>query len=162
MHMYAVEKYVAELRLNLSKETENLVEKIRDLKSIGFAEEVKYLFITADGLGEATITINATTREDMFDDVFEEDVENGFAGDIELLEDVFFDSLIEDGDDDVLEFYEDNDLEDVSIKELGKWVKSAFNQADGNEIAVPVYFEVHDGSEVLELATGKWVDPEEL
>lgn len=159
--MYTMEKYIEEIRSNLSQHTAVLVEKISELKGVHFADEVKCLMITAYDFGTSTISLTGTTGEDLFNDVSEEEVNQGFAGYFELVEDILFDSLIESGNDEDHEFYEDNELEEQSIKELGNWMKAAFHEANGHEITRPMYFGVHDGFELLDLTTGQWIDPEE-
>lgn len=97
--------------------------------------------------------------EDMFNGVDSDEVEEGFAGYIQLTDEFLFDEW---QDDEAIEFYEENDLEGSSIAEIAGWVKYCFDKAEGKVLGLPVYFEIHDNSYVLDLQIGEWVDPEEV
>lgn len=159
---YIVENYLEMIRSNLSKKTNELVEKIGSLVEMSFAEEVNAIFIESS-IGEPTLYFRLSTREDMFDEVFEEEVDEGFAGSIDLLDEFLVDEWLEEEWSDTLEeFYEKEGVEESCIAEIGRWVYQCFNQANGKEIGIPSYFEIHDAGNALDLLTGEWVDPEDV
>ncbi|WLV25844.1 hypothetical protein QR721_06485 [Aciduricibacillus chroicocephali] len=158
--MYTVEEYLHMIQLNLDKQTKEVVGTLADLKSITFAPEVKALFIESS-LGDPKIILDLITREDMFNNVDEDEVKEGFAGNIKLTDEFLFDEW--DKNDADIEFYIENDLEELSIAEIAGWVKECFDKAQGEQLPLPVYFNVHDDTTyVLDLKIGEWIEPEEV
>lgn len=158
--MYTVEAYLNMIRSSLDKQTINVVKKLHDLTSINFAPEVKALYIESS-LGEPTIHLDITTREDLFNDVDVNEVMYGFAGYIKLTDEFLFDEW--DKNEEAIQFYVENDLEELSIAEIAGWVKVCFDKAKCQQLHLPVYFNVHDNSTyVLDLKKGEWINPEEI
>lgn len=156
--MLTIEEFTNMVDSNLMKLTDVLIEKMEDLKSIHYADEVKALFIIG-GMSGTTLSLDMTTREDMFNEIDPDDVENGFAGSIDLIEEFIFDEW---ENDEFMGVYEENDLEDLAIGHIAGWVQHCFDQSKGESFLLPIYFAIHDEDYVLDLKSGEWIDPEEL
>ncbi|MBM7701133.1 hypothetical protein [Kurthia huakuii] len=152
---WSVEGYKEMLHERFSHYTSVVVKGFCDIQQSSFSEEVKMLMLEAF-IGEPTIDVQLFFMEDLFD---EADVES-----VEFLEAALVDNWWEQyGDSDEFEeFYEEHELEDVLITELGIWMKACFDKANGAAIKYPLYFGVHDGMAVLDLHTNDWIDPDEL
>lgn len=163
--MYTVEKFIDMVELNLMEQTKVLVEKMGKLKSIHYADEVKFLFIVGD-MGGTTLSLNMDTRVDMFNGIDHDEVENGFAGSLDLVEEFVFNEWDEWEDeaeeDEFMAFYQENDLEDLVIGYIAGWVQHCFDQLSGEAFSLPIYFSLHDDPDVFDLTIGEWLDPEEV
>lgn len=162
--MFSVESYVEEVRFNLEKKSNELIESFKALENVRFPEETAVLVVWAYfSLDDIHLLLEA--HEDMFDSVhpiegsdytfnvtlltnfalYDEDTKNFNEKEEEMFSD----------------FYEDNDLEEVTIKEYGHWVKKCFDEAKIT-FNVPIYFMILDEDEVLNLVTGEWKDQMEI
>lgn len=162
--VFSVEKYVEEVRFNLEKKSDELIESFKGLEDVKFPKEAAVLFAWSSfSLDDITLFLEA--NEDMFDSVhpvegsdytFSVTLLTNFA-----LYDEVSKNFNEKEEDIFNEFYSDNGLDGITIKEYGHWVKKCFNQAKIT-LDIPIYFMILDEDEVLNLVTGEWEDPMEV
>lgn len=156
--MYTKEKYLDMIRSNLQHQSQGVIEKFQHLNDLKFAEEVHLLLIDGS-LGAGTIHLNLITMEDMFDSIDCDEVEDGFAGQINLTKHFVFNELAE--DDLFIDFSIENDLEGLSILEIGNWIKECFDKSKVI-IKIPIFFKVRDEENVLNLTTGEWLNEDDV
>lgn len=162
--VFSVEKYVEEVRFNLEKKTDELIESFKGLKNVKFPEEAAVLVAWSTfSLDDISLFLEA--NEDMFDSVHPIEGSD-YTFNVTLLtnfalydedskkfnekEEKMFD-----------EFYSDNGLEGITIKEYGNWVKKCFDQEE-IILDVPIYFRILDEEDALNLVTGEWEDQMEI
>lgn len=163
--MYIAEKYLEEVRFNLEKRSNELIESFKGLRNIQFPNDTAVLFAWSSfSLDDVTLFLEA--HEDMFNSVDPVEEGSDYTSSVILLNSiVLYDAdaknFNEDEEKKFFEFYSDNDLEKVTIKEYGNWVKKCFDQANitFNE---PIYFMILDEDEVLNLVTGEWENQMEI
>ena len=162
--MFSVESYVEEVRFNLEKKSNELIESFKALENVRFSEETAVLVVWAYfSLDDIHLLLEA--QEDMFDSVhpiegsdytfnvtlltnfalYDEDTKNFNEKEEEMFSD----------------FHEDNDLEEVVMKEVSQWIKSCFDLAQVT-LPLPIYFRYPDEEDALNLVTGKWEDQMEI
>lgn len=162
--VFSVEKYVEEVQFNLEKKSNELIEAFKSLERVKFPEEAAVLFAWSSfSLDDVTLFLEA--HEDMFNSVhpvegsdytFSVTLLTNFA-----LYDEYSKNFNKKEEEMFNEFYSDNGLEGITIKEYGHWVKKCFNQAKIT-LDIPIYFMILDEDEVLNLVTGEWEDPMEV
>ena len=162
---FSVEKYVEEVRFNLEKKSHELIDSFKGLEHVQFPDNTAVLFVWASfSLDDVTLFLEA--HEDMFNSVNQAKDDSDYISSVKLLTNfALYDedskNFNEDAEEMFSGFYNDNDLEEVTIKEYGNWVKKYFDQAKIN-FDVPIYFMVLDEDEVLNLVTGEWQDQMEI
>ena len=154
---WTVEGYKASLHEQFSQYSAEIIEGFKKVKQESYSEDVSLLQVMAF-IGEPTIDMQLFFMADMFDEAGTEA--------LDFLEDALLDKWLDVygyGEDSEAyeEFYEENELEDILIAELGQWIKACFNEANGSDIRYPIYFGVHDGPYMLDLHTNEWINPDE-
>lgn len=152
---WSVEGYKEMLHERFSHYTSVVVKGFRDIQQSSFSEAVKMLILEAF-IGEPTINMQLFFMEDLFDEADDASMEFLEAALVDIWWEQYGNS------DEFEEFYEEHELENILVTELGVWVKACFDEANGEAITYPLYFGVHDGMEVLDLHTNVWVNPDEL
>ena len=156
--MFSVEKYVEEVRFNLEKKSNELIKSFKGLENVQFPEEAAVLVAWASfSLDDVILFLEA--NEDMFDSVhpvegsdytFSVTLLTNFA-----LYDEYSKNFNGKEEEMFSEFYSDNGLEGITIKEYGNWVKKCFDQAKIT-LNLPIYFRILDEEDALNLVTGEW------
>ena len=162
--MFSVESYVEEVRGNLEKQAELLINAFKNVENLKFPEDACVLVI--DTSFSYNTGFYLAVNEDMFNSVDPVEDDSDYTSSVKLLTNfALYDedskNFNEDEEEMFSGFYNDNDLEEVTIKEYGNWVKKCFNQAKIN-FDVPIYFMILDEDEVLNLVTGEWEDQMEI
>lgn len=163
--MFNVEKYVEEVRFNLEKKSNELIESFKGLENVQFPEDTAVLVAWAYfSLNDVTLFLEA--NEDMFDPVDPVEDDSDYTSNVILLTNfALYDkdskNFNEDEKEMFSDFYEDNDLEEITIKEYGNGVKKCFDQAKIT-LGVPIYFRILDEEDALNLVTGEWEDQMEI
>ena len=162
--MFSVESYVEEVRFNLEKKSNELIESFKGLEHVQFPEEAAVLVAwTSFSLDDVNLFLEA--NEDMFDSVHPVE-DSYYTFNVTLLNDfALYDKYSKNFNEHekkiFSDFHEDNDLEEVTIKEYGHWVKKCFDQAKIT-LNVPIYFRILDEEDALNLVTGEWEDQMEI
>lgn len=154
---WTVEGYKASLHERFSEYSAKITEGFKKVKQESYSEDVALLQVMAF-IGEPTIDMQLFFMEDMFDEA------DSGPGAMDFLEDALLDKWLDMygySEDEYEEFYEENELEDVLIAELGQWIKACFDEANGTDIRYPIYFGVQDGTYMLDLHTNEWINPDE-
>lgn len=162
---FSVKKYLKVIRTNLESKERQLVESFKKLESLKFPEDAKVLIAVSsmDDMNDEDFGVYLAVNEDMFDgvDPVDEDSEYSDGG---YLVDSFrlykeFDTA--DQFEKFADFFDDNDLEEVTMKEVSDWVKKCFDKA---QVTLPlsIYFRFTDEDNVLNLVTGEWEDQMEI
>lgn len=121
--MFNVEKYVEEVRFNLEKKSNELIESFKGLENVQFPEDTAVLVAWAYfSLNDVTLFLEA--NEDMFDPVDPVEDDSDYTSNVILLTNfALYDkdskNFNEDEKEMFSDFYEDNDLEEITIKEYG-------------------------------------------
>ncbi|MEB7772127.1 hypothetical protein [Kurthia gibsonii] len=163
--MFSVKKYIEEVQFNLEKKSNELIEAFKSLKNVQFPNDTAVLFAWSSfSLDDVTLFLEA--HEDMFNSVDPVEEDSDYTSSVILLNSILLydadtKSFNEDEEKKFFEFYSDNDLEKVTIKEYGNWVKKCFDRAN-TTLNEPIYFMILDEDEVLNLVTGEWEDPVEV
>ena len=163
--MFSVENYVEEVRFNLEKKSNELIESFKGLEHVQFPNDTAVLFVWASfSLGDVTLFLEA--HEDMFNSVNPVEDDSDYISSVKLLTNfALYDedskNFNEDEEEMFSGFYNDNDLEEVTIKEYGNWVKKCFDQAKIT-LNLPIYFRILDEEDALNLVTGEWEDQMEI
>ena len=163
--MFSVESYVEEVRFNLEEKSNELMESFKGLENVCFPDETAVLFAWASfSLDDVTLFLEA--HEDMFNSVDPVEDDSDYTSSVKLLTNfALYDedakNFNEKEEEMFSEFYSDNDLEELTIKEYGHWVKKCFDEAKIT-FNVPIYFMILDEDEVLNLVTGEWKDQMEI
>lgn len=162
--VFSVEKYVEEVRFNLEKKSKELIESFRGLENAKFPKETAVLVAWSSfSLDDVSLFLEA--NEDMFDSVrpvegsdytFSVTLLTNFA-----LYDEYSKNFNKKEEEMFNEFYSDNGLEGITIKEYGNWVKKCFDQAKIT-LDIPIYFRILDEEDALNLVTGEWEDQMEI
>lgn len=163
--MFSVESYAEEVRFNLEEKSNELIESFKGLENVRFPDETAVLFAWAYfSLDDVHLLLEA--HEDMFNSVDPVEDDSDYTSSVKLLTNfALYDedskNFNEKEEEMFSEFYSDNDLEELTIKEYGHWVKKCFDEAKIT-FNVPIYFMILDEDEVLNLVTGKWKDQMEI
>jgi len=142
-----------------------LIESFKGLEHVQFPEEAAVLVAwTSFSLDDVHLFLEA--NEDMFDSVDPVEDDSDYTSSVKLLTNfALYDedskNFNEKEEEMFSEFYSDNGLEGITIKEYGDWVKKCFDEAKIT-FNVPIYFMILDEDEVLNLVTGKWEDQMEI
>lgn len=157
--MYTVENYLNTIKLNLDRKTNELVKGFENLKKASFSEDTVVLVLSTSFSLES-VNVFLSANEDMFNPV---DLTDGYVDSVELLGD--FTLYEKTGNlkerDKFSDFYENNDLEKITINKYSMWIKECFDSAN-LDLSMPIYFGVLDEEYVLNLVTGEWEDPIEI
>lgn len=163
IRMFTVENYIGSIESNLTKQTDLLVENLKEVLSNEFSEGVQLLDFNA--FLEPTrfeLSLMMFSMDTDGNEVFVEDGDIGFADSVEVLPEVNYYKLDDEQLDAFFDFYEEN--EEVLVERerhvFSAWFTSCWEKAGGNEQQLPSFFGLHDGYESFDLKNGEWVDDE--
>ncbi len=163
--MYRVKKYVKTIQKNLDKQTETLVNAFKNVENLKFPADAKVLIVVSsmDDLSDEQFEIYLAVNEDMFDSVDAVDDNSEYSDGVYLVDSAILYKEFDTGKqlEQFVDFFEKNDLEEITMKEVSDWVKKCFNLAQVT-LPLPIYFRFTDEEDALNLVTGKWEDQMEI
>ncbi len=163
--MYRVKKYVKTIQKNLDKQTETLVNAFKNVENLKFPADAKVLIVVSsmDDLSDEQFEIYLAVNEDMFDSVDAVDDNSEYSDGVYLVDSAILYKEFDTGKqlEQFVDFFEKNDLEEITMKEVSDWVKKCFDLAQVT-LPLPIYFRFTDEEDALNLVTGKWEDQMEI
>ena len=163
--MYRVKKYVKTIQKNLDKQTETLVNAFKNVENLKFPADAKVLIVVSsmDDLSDEQFEIYLAVNEDMFDSVDAVDDNSEYSDGVYLVDSAILYKEFDTGKqlEQFVDFFEKNDLEEITMKEVSDWVKKCFDLAQVT-LPLPIYFRYTDEEDALNLVTGKWEDQMEI
>ncbi|RUS52466.1 hypothetical protein QI30_17030 [Kurthia sp. 3B1D] len=157
--MYRVKKYVKTIQKNLDKQTETLVNAFKNVENLKFPADAKVLIVVSsmDDLSDEQFEIYLAVNEDMFDSVDAVDDNSEYSDGVYLVDSAILYKEFDTGKqlEQFVDFFEKNDLEEITMKEVSDWVKKCFDLAQVT-LPLPIYFRFTDEEDALNLVTGKW------
>ncbi len=151
-----VEKFIKEVRSNLGSKESELINAFVNLKNFSLPEGANVLIINTTFSYDTGFYLSV--NEDMFDEVVRVSGDNVYTYGVDLVDDFILYSRDKIG---FVNFYDENDLEEVVMKEVSQWIKSCFDLAQVT-LPLPIYFRYPDEEDALNLVTGKWEDQMEI
>ena len=97
-------------------------------------------------------------NEDMFNEVDRVSEDSEYTDGLILVDNFILYSRDKTG---FVDFFIENDLEEITMKEVSRWVKKCFDVAQVI-LPLPIYFRFPDEEDALNLVTGKWEDQMEI
>ena len=163
--MYRVKKYVKIIQKNLDKQTETLVNAFKNVENLKFPADAKVLIVISsmDDLSDEQFEIYLAVNEDMFDSVDAVDDNSEYSDGVYLVDSAILYKGFDTGKqfDKFINFYEKNNLEEVTMEKVSSWVKKCFETAQVT-LPLPIYFRFTDEEDALNLVTGEWKDQMEI
>lgn len=163
--MYRVKKYVKTIQKNLDKQTETLVNAFKKVENLKFPADAKVLIVVSsmDDLSDEQFEIYLAVNEDMFDSADAVDDNSEYSDGVYLVDSAILYKEFDTGKqlEQFVDFFEKNDLEEITMKEVSDWVKKCFDLAQVT-LPLPIYFRFTDEEDALNLVTGKWEDQMEI
>ena len=154
--MFSVESYVEEVRGNLEKQAELLINAFKNVENLKFPEDACVLVI--DTSFSYNTGFYLAVNEDMFNEVDRVSEDSEYTDGLILVDNFILYSRDKTG---FVDFFIENDLEEITMKEVSRWVKKCFDVAQVI-LPLPIYFRFPDEEDALNLVTGKWEDQMEI
>lgn len=151
-----VEKFIKEVRSNLDSKESELIKAFVNFENFSFPQDASVLIINTTFSYDTGFYLSV--NEDMFDEVVRVSGDSVYTYGIDLVDDFILYSRDKIG---FINFYDENDLEEVVIKEVSQWIKKCFDFAQVT-LPLPIYFRYPDEDNVLNLLTGEWEDQMEI
>lgn len=148
-----VEDFIKEVRTNLESKESKLIKAFANLKNLSFPETACVLVIDTSFSYDTGFYL--AVNEDMFNEV---DRVSEYTDGLILIDNFILYSRDKIGFDD---FFIENDLEKVQMKEVSQWIKKCFDVAHVT-LPLPIYFRFPDEEYALNLVTGEWEDEMEI
>lgn len=163
--MFSVDEYIGSIKTNLEKQSDVLVENLREVLGYNFSSDVALLDFSASiepTRFELSVTMFSMDKE--ANEVFSEDNDPAvFAGSAEVLPEIEYHQLNGSELDDFFDFYENNE-EIVFPKEQATftaWFSQCWKKAGGANCDLPAYFIFDDESKSYDLKNARWIDDDE-
>ncbi|MDQ0229022.1 hypothetical protein [Metabacillus malikii] len=157
--MLTTQTYIQDVKQNLQKASEKLIQQIRHSVNFQYDERVKVLDYTAfTQVNELSIMMYSMDRS--ANEVFYQGEEKHlFAGSYEVLEDISFYPVSDEELDIFWEFYGQNDeeLSRMETEVIVAWFIDCWKQAGGQNAKVHSYFSFHDVDKCYDLHDDKWI-----
>ena len=151
-----VKKFIKEVRSNLGSKESELINAFVNLKNFSLPEGANVLIINTTFSYDTGFYLSV--NEDMFDEVVRVSGDNVYTYGVDLVDDFILYSRDKIG---FVDFYDENDLEEVVVKEVSQWIKRCFDLAQVT-LPLPIYFRYPDEDDALNLVTGEWEDQMEI
>jgi len=151
-----VEKFIKEVRSNLDSKESELIKAFVNLKELSFPKTACVLVI--DTSFSYNTGFYLAVNEDMFNEVDRVSEDSEYTDGLILVDNFILYSRDKIGFDD---FFIENDLEKVQMKEVSQWIKKCFDLAQVT-LPLPIYFRFPDEEYALNLVTGEWEDEMEI
>lgn len=157
-NILSVKEYLKVIRTNLENTENQLVESFKNLKNLKFPEDAKVLVAVSsmDDMNDEDFGVYLAVNQDMFDGVNQV---NEYSDGVYLVDSFRLYKKFDTGDqfEKFVGFFDDNDLEEITMKEVSNWVKKCFDEAQ-IVLPLPIYFRFTDEENALNLVTGEWED----
>ena len=151
-----VVKFIKEVRSNLDSKESELIKAFVNLKELSFPKTACVLVI--DTSFSYNTGFYLAVNEDMFNEVDRVSEDSEYTDGLILVDNFILYSRDKSGFDD---FFIENDLEKVQMKEVSQWIKKCFDLAQVT-LPLPIYFRFPDEEYALNLVTGEWEDEMEI
>ena len=162
--VYTVESYIKSVEKNLAANSETLISNMKELQTYTIYSKVELLdfiaFIVDDELSISVFSMDRQANE-VFKKGKDADV---FSGSREMIENVEYNRLFGDQNNEFWEFYDENEeaIELAEKQAVAAWVADCWKKANGQAIKLPAYFSLDDDDdESYDLNKNQWVDDEE-
>jgi len=156
---FSVRKYLKDIRVNLESKESQLVESFRNLKDFKFPGDAKVLVAVSsmDDMNDDDFGVYLSVNQDMFDSVNQVSENSEYSDGVYLVDSFRLYKKFDTGDqfEKFVDFFDDNDLEEITMKEVSNWVKKCFDEAQ-IVLPLPIYFRFTDEEDALNLVTGEW------
>lgn len=161
--LFTKDKYISSVKENLEKNTERLIQNIREILGFNYYNEIELLDFTFC-IQSFNLSIMMFSMDREANEVFYGGNDGSvFAGSHELLEDIQYYNLSYDKSDEFWEFYEQNDeiIFRDEEKIIVEWFVDCWSKAKGESIKLPAYCGFHDANKSFDLHKNKWTSDEE-
>ncbi|MFS0576040.1 hypothetical protein AB1K83_10410 [Sporosarcina sp. 179-K 3D1 HS] len=155
--------YIQTVKKHLLQHSETLTERIREVVSFSYSKKVDLLDFQVF-LQPFEQSIMLFTMDRKANEVFMKGEQPGvFAGSHELLGNAVYYKMATESMDAFYEFYEqhDTELEEAEQRVVTEWFVDCWIKAEGNRLALPVYFDFHDSTASFDMHRKVWVKEEE-
>ncbi|WP_409304914.1 hypothetical protein [Peribacillus sp. SCS-155] len=164
--MFTIDNYTNTITNNLELNSEMLIQKLTEIRSLKIYSEVELLDFSAfmePTRYELSIVMYSMDKE--ANEVFYEgDDPKMFAGSMNVLQEIVYYQESTDQMDKFLEFYEQNDEEIVIAEQetVKKWFLDCWEKANGQDFKLPSYLSFHDEYKSYDLKNNKWISEDEM
>ena len=162
---FSVKKYLKVVRTNLESMENQLVESFKKLENLKFPDDASVLIVVSsmDDLNDEQFELYLAVNEDMFDSVDPVGEDSEYSDGVYLVDSAILYKEFDTGEqfDKFINFFEKNNLEEVTMEEVSNWVKKCFEKAQVI-LPLPIYFRFTDEENALNLVTGEWEDQMEI
>lgn len=163
--MFSVDKYISSIKGNLEKQSDLLVENLKNIFAYNFSSDINSLNFSA--FIEPTrfeLSIRLFSMDKEANEVhYEGNDATVFAGSEEVLPEIEYHQLNDSQLDDFFDFYEQNEetLIPQEQKVFTDWFSQCWERAGGASLNLPSYFVFHDDYKSYDLNNNQWMDDEE-
>ena len=164
--MFTIDNYTNTIKNNLELNSDKLIEKLVEIKSLKFYSEVELLDFSSSiepTRNELSIVMFSMDKE--ANEVFyESDDTTMFADSMNVVEDVVYYEEQTDQKDEFIGFYEQNEGEIVSAEQevVKNWFVDCWEKANGQDFKLPSYLSFHDEYKSYDLKKNKWISEDEM
>lgn len=161
----SVKKYLKVIRANLESKDDQLIESFRNLNNLEFPQDAGVLIAVSsmDDMNDDDFSVYLAVNQDMFDGVNQVSENSEYSDGIYLVDPFRLYKKFDTGDqfEKFVDFFDDHDLEEITMKEVSDWVKKCFDKAMVT-LPLPIYFRFTDEEDALNLVIGKWENQMEI
>lgn len=164
--MITIDNYTNTIKNNLELNSDKLIEKLIEIKSLKFYSEVELLDFSSSiepTRNELSIVMFSMDKE--ANEVFyESDDTTMFADSMNVVEDVVYYEEQTYQKDEFLEFYEQNEEEIVSAEQevVKNWFVDCWEKVNGQDFKLLSYLSFHDEYKSYDLKKNKWISEDEM
>jgi hypothetical protein len=161
--VFIKENYINSLKENLQKNSQKLVENIKEALNFNYYNEVDlvdFSFFTYPFV--LSVTMFSMDRES--NEVFYEGKDNSiFAGSYELIGDIEYYNLLDKDSNKFWEFYEQiaDEISKAETQAFMEWFVACWNKANAQTLKLPAYVRFDDDDKSFDLHNNKWISDEE-
>lgn len=160
--MYSVDEYIRSIKVNLEKESDAVVSKMKKISAYNFSSDIDLLDFTPSiepTRFEISITMFSMDKDanEVFNGGNDQTV---LAGSEEVLPEVEYHQLDNDQQEAFFDFYEQNEETLVPQEQqvFADWFRQCWEMAGGASMNLPAYFVFHDEGKSYDLNNKQWVD----
>ncbi|MFP3512866.1 hypothetical protein SB775_25290 [Peribacillus sp. SIMBA_075] len=160
--MFTTENYISTLKINLEKNSVNLIKNIKEILDLNYYNEIEILDFTVF-IQPFELSIMMFSMDKEANEVFYEGNDSKiFAGSHEILGEIEYFDLQDDKMDEFWEFFEQNDkiISKAEEQTILQWFVDCWKKAKGESIKLPVYFCFHDDDKSFDLINMEWISDE--
>ncbi len=156
---FSVKKYLKVIQANLESKESHLIESFRSLNNLEFPEDARVLIDVSsmDDLNDEDFGVYLAVNQDMFDGVLQVSENSEYSDGVYLVDSFRMYKKFDTGDqfEKFVDFFDDHNLEEMTMKIVSEWVKKCFDEAQ-IVLSLPIYFRFTDEEDALNLVTGEW------